>query len=299
MTIRHLKIFISVVELGKMSAAAEILHVSQPTISQAISQIEKYYNVLLFERLNRKLYITQEGKSFFDYAKHIITLFDEMEITMQNSSSNTILKIGATITVGICVFDTIVSEFEKQNPDIKINVFVDNTSVIEDMILKSTLDLALVEGEVKSTDIIIQPIIDDQLVLVCGNNHPMQGRNEIDITELEGLSFILREHGSGTRKLFETFLDKYGVNISEKWVSIDSEAIKNAVIKGQGLSVISKMLVEKEVEKKKLHIIKINNVQFQRKFSLIYHKNKYLSQPINRFWEYLNLFNSASSFLVK
>lgn len=287
MTIRHLKIFIAVVDLGKMSIAAKELHISQPTISQAVSEIENYYNVLLFERLNRTLYITEAGKNLLNYARHIVYLFDEMEIDLQNSSKNTILNVGATITVGTCIFNKAISEFEKLNPNIKVNIVVDNTSAIEDMILKSQIDLGVVEGEIKSTSIVVTPIIDDELVLVCSNNDKMFEDKTIDIKELNGMPFILREHGSGTRELFEKQLEKSNVKIYEKWICNNSEAIKNAVMEGQGLSVISKRLIQNELNKKELYIIKINNVLLDRKFKLAYHKNKYLSEQINYFIDFL------------
>lgn len=287
MTIRHLKIFLAVVDCGKMSAAAEKLHITQPTISQAIAEIEKFYNILLFERLNKKLYLTESGKKMLSYASHIVSLFDEMEKEMLNRSKSTVLHAGATITVGTCVFDSLISNFEKETPDVKINVFVDNTSVIEDMILKSMLDFAVVEGEIKSPDIIVKPVIDDELVLVCSKNGQPFDRNNIDIHDLENLPFILREPGSGTRELFIRQTERNNVDINIKWVCNNSEAIKNAVMEGQGLTVISKKLVTEELEKGKLHLININNVELKRKFSLVYHKNKYLSEPINKFIRFM------------
>lgn len=287
MTIRHMKIFIAVADYGKMSLAAQKLYISQPTISQAISEVENHYHVLLFERLNKKLYITENGKILLNYARHIVNLFEDMEITMQNSSKNILLNIGATITVATCLLNKTISRFEIINSDIKVNVFVDNTSIIEDKILRSQLDLAIVEGEIKSSDIISSDIIDDELVLVCGNNNPLNKVKNIDAKELEGLPFIVREYGSGTRELFENQIKKSNINVYNKWVCNNSEAIKNAVIENQGLSVISKMLVEREVREKELHIIKINDMQLTRKFHLIYHKNKFLSEQISNFINFI------------
>jgi DNA-binding transcriptional LysR family regulator len=283
MTIRHLQVFIAVCDYGKMSIAAEKLHISQPTVSQAISEIEKYYGIKLFERLSKKLFITEAGESLLDYARHIISLFNEMEENISCDFKNVTLKIGATITVGTCVLNDILNEFQSKFPHIKTKIVVENTGVIEDMILKSEIDIGIVEGVIKSSYIVKTPIIADELILVSSIKHKFSNLNEIHIEELENMDFILREKGSGTREYFEKALEKAKVNINEKWVCNNSEAIKNAVINDHGLTVISKMLVEKELQCKKLHTLLIKDVKLNRKFHIIYHKNKYLSEDLKSF----------------
>ena len=108
MTIRHLRIFIAVAETGKMGLAAKQLYIAQPTVSQVISDMEKSYGVKLFERLSKKLYITPQGDRLVAYARHIVSLFDEMERSMRNSSAQVLLRVGATITVGACVLSPII-----------------------------------------------------------------------------------------------------------------------------------------------------------------------------------------------
>lgn len=296
MTIRHLKIFIAVCDYGKMSLAAKKLYIAQPSVSQAISEIEKHYGVKLFERLSKKLYITEAGENLLKYARHIVSLFNEMEDNISSKNKNASLKIGATITVGTCVLNDLLKNLKEQNPQIKTQIFVENTGIIEDMILKSTLDAGIIEGEIKSNDIISIPIVPDELILVCSNSHEFSKQETIELKQLQNQEFILREKGSGTRELFEKSLENTGISINKKWICNNSEAIKNAVINGQGLTVISKMLVEKELESKKLHAVKIKGVKFNRSFDLVYHKNKYLSDNLKSFMSIcLNAFSTADS----
>lgn len=283
MTIRHLRIFIEVCDCGKMSLAAKKLYISQPSISQAISEIEQHYGIKLFERLSKKLFITESGECLLNYARHIVSLFDEMEENINGKSKNICLKIGATITVGTCVLNELLKDFKVLHPDIKTQIFVENTGIIEDMILKSTLDIGLVEGEIKSNDIISIPIVPDELILVCSNQHEFSNLQTIELNQLQNQDFILREKGSGTRELFEKALENTGISINEIWICNNSEAIKNAVLNNQGLTVISKMLVEKEIENKKLHAVKINGIKLDRTFNLVYHKNKYVSDNLKSF----------------
>ncbi len=283
MTIRHLKVFLAVAETGKMSAAADQLFIAQPSVSQAIADIEKYYNVRLFERISRKLYITPAGERLLDYARHIVALFDEMELEMKYSAEHTTLKIGGTVTVGTTILSELVSRFEAENPPVTLTVLVDNTPVIESMILKSDLDLGIVEGEVSSEDLIQIPAVEDEMVLICGPGHPFSGRKTVSLDELQGQYFVIREKGSRARSFFEKILDKEGVEIVEKWTCTNTEAIKNAVMGGQGLAVLSKRLVEREFEQGRLCILSIQGIRLLRNFTLIYHKNKFLSPPFKAF----------------
>ena len=285
MTIRHLKVFLTVADTGKMSLAAQKLYIAQPTVSQTIGELERAYGVLLFERLSRRLYLTEAGERLLTYARHIVPLFEEMERQMQYSSQHLSLHIGATITVGICLLTGIINRFEASHPELRVHAFVDSTSVIEEKILKSELDLGLVEGQIKHPDLVAVPMMEDEVALVCGMQHPFADKEQVEAADLAGQAFILRERGSGTRELFEQFLAEQGVQIEEKWVCHSSAAIKNAVIGGQGLSVISKRLVEEEAAQKRLHIVELRNVSLTRMFSLIYHKNKFLSAPFLAFIE--------------
>lgn len=285
MTIRHLKIFIAVADTGKMSLAAQQLYISQPTVSQAIGEIEQYYGVQLFERLSRKLYITKAGEKLLGYARHIVSLFDEMELELKYTAENLSLHVGATITIGICLLTGIVNRYEAAHPHVNVNAYIDNTRVIEEMILKSELDLGLVEGTIKNSDIVTLPFVQDELVLICGNDHPLAQRKRVRAQELQGQAFALREKGSGTRALFERYLQEKGITVSEKWECHSSETIKNAVMGGQGLSVISRRLVARQAAEGTLRILPIEDAKLTRQFSLIHHKNKFLSEPIRDFME--------------
>lgn len=283
MTIRHLKVFLAVADTGKMSLAAKKLYIAQPTVSQTISELERTYGVLLFERLAKGLYLTDAGHRLLTYARHIVPLFEEMERQMQYSSQHLSLHVGATITVGICLLTDMINRFEAEHPGMRIHAFVDNTSVIEDKILKSELDLGIVEGQVKHPDLLVVPMMEDELVLVCGPQHPFAKKKTIKAADLSGQDFILRERGSGTREFFEQFLSQASVQIEEKWVCHSSAAIKNAVMGGQGMTVISRRLVKREATQKKLYILPLQDRTLTRTFRLIYHKDKFLSVPFSAF----------------
>lgn len=287
MTIRHLRIFIEVAESGKMSLAASKFFLSQPTVSQVIAELESHYEVRLFERLSKRLHITSAGRTLLAQAKQVVASFDDLERTMRQTGSKQPLRMGASVTVGTCLMNRVSDQFRKRNSEAPLSVYVNNTSVIEKQLLDSALDLALVEGEIKSPDLVVTPVTDDYLVLVCSAAHPFAHREVICPQELGQEMFILREKGSGTRELFEQFMEEQHIPLHVAWVCNNSEAIKNAVLGNQGLSVISARLVENEILEQKIHVVRLQEcVQYRhciwkRNFKLVLHKDKYITPAVS------------------
>jgi DNA-binding transcriptional LysR family regulator len=283
MTLRHLYVFLCVCDEGNMTAAAKKLYIAQPSVSQTIFELEKHYNVKLFERLGKKLFITLAGQKLLTYARHIVNLHQEAEEVMRETHENSVLRVGASVTVGTYILNHIIKEFIHCNSKVKIVSAVNNTKVIEGMLLADQLDIGLVEGKVQSEAILYTPFMEDELVLVSSVSHPFAKKEKISVTELENREFIVREEGSGTRNLFESVMTDKGIHWDIAGVYNNAESIKNAVSTGLGVSVMSRMAVQKEAERKELAIVEIEKVFFKRQFSIIYHKNKYISPVLNRF----------------
>lgn len=279
MTIRHLKIFITVADCGKMRKAAEILYVSQPSISQAIKDLEDYYNVKLFERLSQKIYLTEEGNKLLSYARHIVDSYEKMDLAMKSSKLCPIIRLGASVSVGTCLLNTVLSSIESNTIDIR--VVVNNTEYIEKKILRNELDIGIVEGIVNSQDLIKIPIFDDELVVVVGKNHPLYSEKIVTLDKLNNQDFISREDGSTERNQYEKILANNNIKLVSKWTSTNTEAIKQAVINGRGLAIMSRMLINNEVKDKKIKVLKIKDIKVTREVILIYHKHKYISSQLN------------------
>lgn len=285
MTIRHLRIFITIVECKTMRKAAEKLYISQPAVSQAISELEKYYGVKLFERLSQRLYITEAGETLLSYARHIVSSFEDMESAMFDASSKMTIKIGGSVSIGTTMLIDIVKKFEEEIPGIDVRVTVNNTSTIENKVCLSELDLAIVEGCLQSDEIIQIPVYNDELVMVVGKDHSFWDRQCISISELHNQDVISREEGSANRNQFEQLLIENKIKINKKWSCTNTEAIKNLVKDGKGIAIISKLLIKKEIEEKKLRIVNVDNIKVYRESKLIYHKNKYISPQMKKFIE--------------
>ena len=283
MTFRHLKIFLTVSDLGSMTAAAKTLFIAQPTVSQAISELEDYYGIKLFDRLSKRLFITEKGTQLLSYARHIIALANEMEQVMKNPDKSGMIKVGATLTIGTYLLPKLVNEFAKHYPLLKVKATTKNTQDIEMLILQNAIDFAVVEGVVHTPDIIATPFMDDQLLLVCGRSHPLYKVKNIAPVELSNLQFIVREQGSGTRELFDNMMATQEIQWQLAWECNGSDVLKSAAISGIGVAVISQRLVEDELKTGDLFSIKIDGINLKRKFSVIYHKNKYLTPTMKAF----------------
>ena len=273
MTIRHLKIFVSVAENGKMSTAASKFFISQPAVSQAIKELEDYYGVLLFDRISKKLYITEAGKKLLEYAKNVLAEFDKLEEGMSAFKDIKTLRIGVTVTVGTNFISKVLSEFKE------------NTKNIETLLLESELDLAVVEGKVKNRELISIPEVDDILVLVCSKNHPFYGKKHISFADLKDVNFVLREPGSGTRELFEKYLEKHKLKINVTWEASSPEVIKQAVINDGCVTVASLRLFEKEIQSGEMYAFRNKTKEWNRSFSVVYHKNRKLPEYAEKFIE--------------
>lgn len=270
MTIRHLKIFIVVAETGSMSAAANRLYLTQPTVSQAIRDLEEHYHVQLFNRLHKKLFITEEGQQLLELARVATGDFDSLELSMQRFKERIHMRIGASLTVGTCLMAKVISNLETEYPNMDIYSFVSNTAEIEQKLLQRELDAAVVEGIIESSQLVTVPIIEDSLVLVCGKNHDFYKKDMVYASELEGRRFAMREKGSGTRKLFEQYLAAHNIHIQTAWEANCPRTIMNAVIYNNALAVISQRLVRHECAHNSVKVFRYETGEWDRHFKLVY-----------------------------
>jgi LysR family transcriptional regulator, transcriptional activator of the cysJI operon len=284
MTIRNLEIFVKVADLGNMTAAAQSLYIAQPTVSQAISEIESHYGIKLFDRLAKRLYITESGKQLLSYARHIIALDEEMELAMKDPEKSGILKVGASMTIGAELMPKLASGFQEKHGELRIHAVVRNTADIENLILRNDIDFALVEGIVHSKSIIAEPFMDDELALVCGKSHALYGIRSVTLEELLKHDFVVREQGSGTRELFESAMISKNAAWNISWECSGSDSIKSAAAGGLGIGVISKRLVEREIAVGELVVLNVPGLDLKRKFSIIFHKNKYITDTMKEFF---------------
>ena len=284
-TLKHLTIFKEVARVKSMSKAAENLYISQPTVSQKIQEIEEYYHIKLFQRYSKTLGISEEGLVFLEHANKVLEEMNNIDEIFFNQKETINLRIGSTLTVANTLTPMLLDDIKQKNSRIKFQVYVDNTQSIENLILNNELDIALVEGDIHNDMIVHEPIIYDQLVLVCNRDHHLAKYDTIDIHQLEHESFILREKGSGTRALFEQVMNRHKVPYQVTWQCHSWDSVKQAILYNHGITLISIRLVEREVDEGIFHVLNLNDHTWKRMFSLCYHKNKIWNDNLELFRE--------------
>ncbi len=285
MNFRHLKIFLTVCEIGNVTKAAKELYLAQPTVSQVISDLEKYYDVRLFERLNHRLYLTAAGERLRSYAQHILNLSDQAQQELSDLEHGS-LRVGASLTIGAYLLPGLMTAFIQQAPEVEVFTLVDNTSVIERMILEDQLDFGLVEGPVASPYIVEEYYAEDQLVLIGSPEHELVRHPGIlKVQDLSNQSFITREAGSGTQRIFEAAMLESGVRWKTVGVYNNIEAIKRAVIANLALGVVARIAIDDEIAQGKLVALPVEGISLRRKFNLIYHRQKFSTKAMRAFWD--------------
>ena len=285
---RKLKIFFEVAKSLNMTEVAKNLYISQPAVSMVISELEGELGVKLFERIGKKLYLTYEGEIFLGYVRRILNIYDECRTKIGHITNLKCgkLKIGASTTIGIYLLPEIIGSFGNIYKDVEISIAIENTKIIENMLLENKIDIAFVEGPIYSDEIVVKDFCDDELVVIVSSNHRLANFNEVDKDDLKNEKFILREVGSGTREVFEKAFYKNNIEYKTAFELGNTEAIKKAVISNLGISCMSKRCIKDEINLGLISMLKIKDVDLNRKFYFIYHKDKYFSNLLNVFVDY-------------
>lgn len=286
MTIRHFQIFAAVVDNKTMHQAAESLYISQPSVSQAIRELEKHYQVKLFERYKRKLILTSDGEKLLKYCRVLLAQYEELNRAMTESREKPVLRIGATVSVGEELLVGLVTEFEREHPDIRTEIQVNNTEYVEEAILGGRLDVGVIEGQVVSPDITLLPFYQDCMQVVCAPDNPLAGRRAIPASELAEYDIITREQGSQVRNVLLNMLREQGIPVHIKWSCTNVHTIKQAVMAGQGISILSSLVVAEEAAAGRLCVLDVAELDGQRIIHLALHRDKHRSPALEAFLDF-------------
>ncbi|MBR0374943.1 MAG: LysR family transcriptional regulator, partial [Firmicutes bacterium] len=173
MKLRQLQIFTAAYREKSISGAARRLNLSQPQVSLAIRALEKEYGLDLTRPEGRGVAFTEAGRELYRYAQPIVALCEEMDEELKGRSGPGRLRIGSSISIGTCVLPSLVKKYSDRYPEIKVSVTVNSAELIEQAVLDRLLDFALIEGPVHDSRLAMEPYLDDELVLICGRDHPL------------------------------------------------------------------------------------------------------------------------------
>ncbi len=290
MDIRTLEIFTRLVENKSFSQTAEELHLTQPTVSFQIRSLEKHYRVKLFERTTRELFLTAQGKILFTYARKIIDLNRQAAEAMNevDGLKRGELVLGASTIPGEYLLPKKLKSFQRKFPKIHISLRIADTEEIVEKVLDKNLDLGIVGSRIKHRDLIFNELLEDEIVLIV----PREWKKIKNFTleDLKKSPLLIREKGSGTRKTILEALKKENIYPEDLNLIMElgsTEAIKQAVETGLGISFVSRWAVEKEIKLKKLKISGISGFSIRRYFYLVSSRKHILSKIALLFRQFL------------
>ncbi len=290
-----LKVFCTVADTKSFSKASEIIHLTQPAVSLQIQALEEIFETKLFDRSSNTVTLTPAGEILYKYAKDILSLYASAERAVGGITGlvKGSITVGASTTIGNYLLPPVIAEFRKVHPKIKIHLLVGNTKRIVELLKGGVIDLGLVEGEVSKYKLTMEKLISDELTLIIASKGQPAKTNEISILEITKMPFVFREEGSGTRQVIEYYLSKNGLSTQNMNISAilgSTEAIKEAVENGIGVSIVSRWAVRKELRYGSLRTLKFRECEMLREFSLLFNRNTISTYSVDTFLSFLKSF---------
>ena len=284
MTLKELNFFYKLSDNPQVTQVAQELKISQSAISLAIKSLENKLEEQLFDRVGKKLILNERGRYFKEKTlPHYLAIIDSQKLFQKNKLAGN-MKIASSKTISNYLMPDIYYEFLSTYTDVKFDISTINSSKIIENILKSNLDIGLIEIDINNSNLIKQKLCDDELIIVTSD----ENTPKIAFIDTINKKWILRETGSGTREVFINSLGKYAQDISIFMELQDFEEIKTILIDNKDtITAISKNAVKKELESKKLFQIKLKNFEFKRELQIVYHKDKSTNLLFQTFIDFL------------
>lgn len=295
MNLWQLKVFCKVVELGSFSKAGQAIHLSQPTVSSHIKDIESHFGTQLIDRLTKKAAPTKAGELLYDYAKRLIRLREEAEVAMAAfmGKKQGSIHIGGSTIPGGYLLPQAMAAFSGDYPEVKLSLTIEDTMAIIEAVLSGAVEIGVVGARSQAKHLGQLKLMDDDMRLIVPASHPWAGEGNLPLDQLLTEPFLLREAGSGTRKSLQLSLQKAGVDIGDLKVCAEmgsTEAVRQGVKHGAGVSILSPIAVQAELETGTLVALTIEGVDLRRSFYLTWAKERTLSPLATAFKAFLKRF---------
>lgn len=288
LSLRQLQIFRAIALSGSTTAAALSVPLSQSAASAALKELERALGARLFDRVGKRLLLNENGRALLPMALAVLDGAHSLETAFQSNSQSlpVELHIFASTTIGNYILPSLLARFKERAPAARVELQIGNTLDVVTAVRDFETDIGFIEGPCHAKDIIVVPWLEDELVIVACPAHPLAKiarRRKLQVKELARAEWLLREAGSGTRETVEQALLPHLVNIAASMTLGSSEAIKNSVAEGMGISCLSRSVVRNLLSVKRLVVLTTALPRMTRSFLMIRHERKVLSAPLRQF----------------
>lgn len=282
MTIQNWRIFITVCKYNSITKAAQVLHIAQPAISRTIKGIERYYDIKLFERINKRLYITEMGEELFQRASEAVRAFDSLE----NYIFGTLcLKVGASVMIGNYLIQECITEYRRLAPTVHIEMLIDTSAIVAQHVISGNLDFALIARPTFSDELNEICFSGDYLVLLCGKNHPLAKKQKISLEELTKQRLFLKQKGNTSRDLFDRELQKCSLTIEPAFEDDSINSLLERLLLEDGVAVVPFLQIQHLYKQGDFVRLYVDEVDLRRNYYLISRKDKTLPNQAMEFIE--------------
>ncbi|HEY6529406.1 MAG TPA: LysR substrate-binding domain-containing protein [Cellvibrionaceae bacterium] len=295
-TLRQIEVFLAIAHYENVSRAAEHLAMSQSACSGALKDLERQYNVPLFDRWGKRLQLSDMGCSLRPKAEALLEQAKSFEGDLRRRKDMGLLKLGATLTIGNYLAVVMIKEFMLKSPGAKVSLHVANTQAVVQGLLNYDYDLGLIEGDINHRDLLLLPWRDDELVCFVAPDHPLAQHKQLLDSDLTSAAWILREQGSGTRQAFDRAMQGLLPQLNIVLELEHTEAIKRAVEAGMGISCLSRISLADAFARGSLVPLAVPHRDFSRRLYVALHKHKYSSPSV---LQWLQLCGLASASVVE
>lgn len=276
MTRKHFTIFVEVCRFLNFSQAAEALNTTQPAVSLAVKELESHYGVALFERMNRRVYLTPAGEALLAMAQDVLRGFQEAEETL-GQGRPLALRVGANVSFGEAGLAQILGRFRQEHPQVRLRALVANSDKIQSLLAENQLDVGIVDGLGVSERLRAQPLYQEDLVLAAA---PGRFPAPATVEELAALPLLLREPGSGLRSSVDRVFSQQGLAPQPLLESTSTAALAQAAKAGLGVAILPEALAQRESG---LQVGTVPEVRFFRQFACALHRQKAPSPALEAF----------------
>ncbi len=284
MNLNQLKIFYFAVKAKNLSAAAEQLFITQPAVTKGIQRLQEHYELKLIDYVGKKLVLTDAGEVLFKIAEKIFDMETHAEESIRDFQQRNRgrIRILSSESFGDYYLPEVVIPFCKAYPLVQVSMNILPTDQVVERVAGLNCDIGFISYPVEHEKLTIREVLEDELVIITPRRHPLRGRHTLQPRDLEGQPFIMHEEGSAPRRAIEDLLQRHGVSVRVPMELSSNRAIKRAVQHGIGISLVSRKVAEEEIEHRRLTAIHLADLTLRRKFYLIYHRGKYISDTLQR-----------------
>lgn len=285
MNLYHLKTFYFTAKYRSYTKAADILCITQPAVTRQIQELQSTYDLVLFNRIGKKILLTDAGEAVYALAERIFELETQVEESIKDFQQQKSGKISIVTaeTFGGFYLPKIIINFNKRHPDIHVSILTLNDFYVVENVSKLSYDLGFLSKEMSHPKLIVKELFSEDIVLVADPGHKFAEKKEIEPRELDMVPVIMPEENSGTRNILNDFKKKHGLEFNVVCEFSNNDSIKTLVQEGMGVSFISRNVVRKEIGNGDLIVVDIAGVKLKRQYYITYHKDKYFTKTIADF----------------